>query len=121
MSNYNEEFLGLYDNKERIPSFILREVLCTNRIILEEFFENRRWTRGAVSIISIPVDGGERLFAIYWDEGLTEYQENEYWSAEEVDCKLDMKQVKIEVATTSYIGKRTGEVAASYVKTTELE
>ena len=47
----------------------------------------------AVSIVSIPVDGGERLFAIYWDEGLTEYQENDYISAEEVECKLDMKQI----------------------------
>ena len=121
MSNYNEEFLGLYDNREHIPDFLLREVLCNNRIILEEFFENRRWTRGAVSIVSIPVDGGERLFAIYWDEGLTEYQENDYISAEEVECKLDMKQIKIEVATTSYIEKNTGIVAASYIKTTELE
>ncbi len=121
MSNYNEEFLGLYDNREKIPDFILREVLCTNKIILEEFFENRRWTRGAVSIVSIPVDGGERLFAIYWDEGLTEYQENEYWSAEEVDRKQDMEQIKVEVVTTTYIEKRTGNVASSYIQTTELK
>ena len=32
-----------------------------------------------------------------------------------------MKQIKIEVATTSYIEKNTGIVAASYIKTTELE
>lgn len=121
MTEHTKEFLGLYDNNERIPSFILREVLCHNRIIIEQVGENRRWTREVTSIISIPVNNGERLFAIYWDEGLTEYQENEYWSAEEVECKLDMKQIKIEVATTSYVEKRTGEVATSYIKTTELE
>lgn len=121
MINYNKEFLALYDNRERIPDFILREVLCTNPIILERYDENRRWTRGATSVVSIPVEGGERFFAIYWEEGLTEYQENEYWSAEEVELQMDMKQIKIEVVTKKYVEKRTGNIAISYVKTTELE
>ena len=121
MRIYNEEFLQLYDNRERIPDFILREVLCTNPIILEQYDENRRWSRGATSVVSIPVEGGERFFAIYWDEGLTEYQENEYWSAEEVELQMDMKQVKIEVVTKKYVEKRTGNVAISYISTTELE
>ena len=34
---------------------------------------------------------------------------------------MDMKQVKIEVVTKKYVEKRTGNVAISYVKTTELE
>ena len=121
MINYSKEFLTLYDNRERIPDFILREVLCTNPIILEQYDENRRWTRGVTSVVSIPVEGGERFFAIYWEEGLTEYQENEYWSAEEVELQMDMKQVKIEVVTKKYVEKRTGNVAISYIKTAELE
>ena len=121
MRDYNKDFLWLYDNKERIPEFILREVLCNNRIIVEEFDENRRWSRAATSIVAIPVDGGERLFAIYWDEGLTECQDNNYWAAAEVEYRADMKQVKVEIVTEKYIDIKTGDVAAAIVKTTELE
>ena len=120
MRDYNKEFLGLYDNHESIPEFMLREVLCDNRIIVEEFDENRRWSRAATSIVAIPVDGGERLFAIYWDEGLTECQDNNYWNAAEVEYRADMKQVKVEIVTEKYIDTRTGDVAAAIVKTTEL-
>ena len=112
MERYNEEFLRLYDNKEEIPDFILRQVLCNNRIIAEEFGENRRWTRSAVTVIEIPTENETRLFAIDWEEGLTEYQENIYWSATEVEVQMDMQQLKLEVATTKYIDKRTGDVAA---------
>ena len=34
---------------------------------------------------------------------------------------MDMKQIKIEMATKKYVEKRTGNVAISYVETTELE
>ena len=121
MRDYNREFLRLYDSREPIPEFMLREVLCTNDILVEEFDENRRWSRAATSIVAIPVDGGERLFAIYWDEGLTECQDNNYWNAAEVEYRADMKQVKVEIVTEKYIDIRTGDVAAAIVKTTELE
>lgn len=121
MTDHTEEFLRLYDNKEEIPEFILHKVLCNNRIIVEEFSDNRRWSRAATSIVSIPTDSGERLFAIYWDEGLTECQENNYWSAAEVRYEFDMKQVKVEIATEKYVEIKSGDVAASFVKTRELE
>lgn len=121
MTDYTKEFLMLYDNKEKIPEFILHKVLCNNKIIVEEFSDNLRWSRAATSIISIPANGSERLFAIYWDEGLTEYQENNYWGAAEVRYEFDMKQVKVEIATEKYVEIKSGDVAASFVKTRELE
>ena len=121
MTDHTEEFLRLYDNKEEIPEFILHKVLCNNSIIVEEFSDNRRWSRAATSIVSIPTNDGERLFAIYWDEGLTEYQENNYWGAAEVRYELDVKQVKVEIATEKYVEIKSGDVAASFVKTRELE
>lgn len=121
MTDYTKEFLMLYDNKKEIPEFILHKVLCTNRIIAEEFSDNRRWSRAATSIIAIPVDGGERLFAIYWDEGLTECQDNNYWGAAEVHREFDMKQIKVEATTEKYVEIKSGDVAASFVKTRELE
>lgn len=121
MTDYTKEFLVLYDNKEEIPEFILREVLCNNRIIVEEFSDNRRWSRAATSIVLIPTDSGERLFAFYWEEGLTEYQENSYWGAVEVRREFDMRQVKVEIVTEKYIEIKSGDVAASFIKTTELK
>lgn len=121
MTDYTKEFLKLYDNKEEIPEFILHKVLCNNRIIVEEFSDNSRWSRAATSIVSIPTDSGERLFAIYWDEGLTEYQENNYWSAAEVRREFDMRQVKVETTTEKYVEIRTGDIAASFIETRELE
>lgn len=121
MTDHTKEFLMLYDNKEEIPEFILREVLCNNRIIVEEFSDNRRWSRAATSIVSIPTDNDERLFAIYWDEGLTEYQENNYWGAAEVRHEFDMKQVKVEIVTEKYIEIKSGDIATSFIKTRELK
>lgn len=121
MTDYTKEFLMLYDNKEKIPEFILHKVLCTNRIIVEEFSDNRRWSRAATSIIAILTDDGERLFAIYWDEGLTECQDNNYWGAAEVSREFDMKQIKVEVTTEKYVEIRTGDIAVSFIKTRELE
>ena len=34
---------------------------------------------------------------------------------------MDMKQIKMEVVTKKYVEKRTGNVAISYINTTELE
>lgn len=121
MRDYNKDFLWLYDNRERIPEFLLREVLCNNKIIVEEFDENRRWSRAATSIVAIPVDSGERLFAIYWDEGLTEYQDNNYWSAAEVRREFDMRQIKVETITKKYVEIKTGDIALSFIETRELE
>ena len=121
MTSYTEEFLRLYDNKEKIPEFILHKVLCTNKIIVEEFSDNRRWSRAATSIISIPTDDGERLFAIYWDDGLTECQDNNYWGAAEVRREFDMRQVKVEATTKKYVEIRTGDIAVSFIETREIE
>lgn len=39
------------------------------------FGENRRWSRMVTTIIQL----GDYFVALDWDEGLTEYQENEYY------------------------------------------
>lgn len=40
-----------------------------------EVGENRRWQRGVTSIIEL----GGKHYAISWEEGLTENQENDFW------------------------------------------
>lgn len=37
--------------------------------------DNRRWSRSVKSIIKL----GEKYFAVEWEEGLTECQENEFY------------------------------------------
>jgi hypothetical protein len=42
-----------------------------------EYGDNRRWSRSVTSIVE-DVDG--KCYAIDWEEGLTESQENEYYA-----------------------------------------
>lgn len=42
--------------------------------------ENRRWSRSITSYFSYEKDGEKKYFALDWEEGLTEMQENEFYS-----------------------------------------
>ena len=80
---YTEEyFLHLLDNhrifsREDISNFLDLCELIDER----QYDEPRRWSRFVTSICQI----GDRYFSVDWDQGLTEYQENEYmWQPYEV-------------------------------------
>lgn len=45
-----------------------------------EVGENRRWSRSITSYFSYGKDGEKKYFALDWEEGLTEMQENEFYS-----------------------------------------
>lgn len=54
--------------------------------------ENRRWTRSVSSVVKMC----DRFFMVDWEEGLTEYQENEYWDQPyEVEKKEYEKVIKV--------------------------
>lgn len=75
---YNEHFeeimLKKIDNGENLTEKELRR-LALEHDIERDYGDNRRWTRGVTSIVQI----GNRFFEINWEEGLTEYQENEFY------------------------------------------
>lgn len=61
-------------NKEALKENELIYLIDNYEIETEYSKENNRWTRNVRTIISI----GDKYYAIEWQEGLTEYQENVY-------------------------------------------
>lgn len=74
MEIYEKVLLEKIDNNEKLSESEIRELVCNS--IEDQYGDNNRWTRGVESIVQI----GNRFFSICWEEGLTEYQENEYYS-----------------------------------------
>lgn len=94
----NEEFLQRYDSGK--PKFTEVEI---REMAYEEFGncidvirgESLRWTQCMETIFE--VDG--RYFAVSWDKGLTEYQENEF------HCSEVYEVVKKEIVTFEWVNK----------------
>lgn len=70
-----------------------RELIWECEVDIEEG-DNRRWSRSNTSIVK--ADDG-KFYAIDWEEGLTEYQENEYYAGDypEVEKKTYEKTITV--------------------------
>lgn len=73
MDKYEEELLKKIDSKKELTESEIREILGCE--IESEYGDNRRWSRSVTTISQI----GDRYFSTDWEEGLTEYQQNEYY------------------------------------------
>ena len=62
-------------NSESLTEQEIKELVWDYEIDREEG-DNRRWTRSVTSIVKLC----DKYFAIDWEEGLTECQENEYYN-----------------------------------------
>lgn len=78
-----DEFIEAFDSGVEINKRTLLHYAYDNNV---EEGDNRRWSRSVVSIAEI----NGRYFKIYWEEGLTEYQD---------DCCYDQP---IEVEKVEY-------------------
>ena len=88
--HFEDYILEKIDNGIDLTEKEIREVLAYE-IDCEEG-ENGRWTRSMYSVVKLK----DRLFGISWEEGLTEFQENEYmYQPEEVVKKEEEKVVKV--------------------------
>ena len=87
----NEEFLQRYDSGK--PNFTEDEI----EMMAYEESGNYVTTAKGETIFEV----GDRLFAVSWNEGLTEMQENEF------DCSEVYEVVKKEKITSVYIRKDT--------------
>jgi hypothetical protein len=56
--------------------------------------ENRRWSRSNLEIFKVE-DTRDRYFGLYWEEGLTENQENEAYSQVAVEFERTEKTVVV--------------------------
>ena len=73
---YEKEFLEKIDSGEELSESELSDLICDYEDRKErKYREKLRWTRSVESIVCLC----GRYFSIYWEEGLTEYQENEFY------------------------------------------
>lgn len=75
---------------ELLSSNEVQDLIWDCEVDLEEG-ENRRWSRTNVSVIEI----NGRYFSLEWEEGLTEYQENEYPEQTAVEVEKVEKQIVV--------------------------
>ena len=75
-NNYDEYVLNKFDKGEQFTEKELRDIRWSFKEIDTSYGENRRWSRSARTILEI----GDRYFALDWEEGLTEYQEDEFYN-----------------------------------------
>lgn len=69
-----------------------------------EVGENRRWQRGVTSIIEL----GGKHYAISWEEGLTENQENDFWE-QPVEVEKHEYEKVVTITEWKPVGKEREE------------
>ena len=72
----NQEFLKRFNNGEKFSESELNALRWEFNEVETIYGENRRWSRSAQTIFDVQ----GRLFALDWEEGLTENQENEFFN-----------------------------------------
>lgn len=123
MKTIHKQFLEAYDNHENVPEWLIHRVYTDSEIIEEDFGDNDRWTREATSVIKVPVDekGNYRMFAIFWQEGLTEYQDNIWCGADEVVQSFEEVTKTFNIKSRVYTSKNTGDVQFTAINCKEVE
>lgn len=94
MDKYEEELLKKIDSKEKLTKSEIREVLEYE--VESSYGDNRRWSRSVNTISQI----GDRYFSTNWEEGLTEYQENEYY---EQPVEVQKKTYEKTITVTEWV------------------
>ena len=74
MDNYEKEFLKKYDSGHKFTEQEIRDALWDFYQVEETEHGHHRWTEDMRTIIIVC----GRYFRIWWERGLTEYQENCY-------------------------------------------
>lgn len=75
MEDFEQYIIDKYDNKEPLTKQEVRELIWNYDYKRIEG-ENRRWNRWVDVIVKLK----DRYFKVGYDEGLTEMQENEYYT-----------------------------------------
>lgn len=74
-THFEEIMVKKIDSGEPLTERELSEVVCEFAYD-SDYGDNRRWTRTVTTIVKLC----DRYFSIDWEEGLTEYQENEFYN-----------------------------------------
>lgn len=106
MKDYEQEFLDLYDstsdedhNNEEFVKNIVDNYTFLDKCIYEKIDESRRWVTLKIKIFKFK----DRYFLLDYSIGNTEYQDNGYYSIEEII----LDYTPISVLNLSFINKST--------------
>lgn len=90
--NYGEYVINKIDTGKELTESELHDMLWRLKQVSEIEGAERRWTRSIRTIFEI----NGRYFALDWDRGLTERQENEFWNQPyEVEKKEYSKTITV--------------------------
>ena len=90
--HFDELMVEKIDKKEDLTEKELKALVFECEEVDRTYGENRRWTRGVQSVVKLC----GRYFLVYWDEGLTECQDNEFYDQPyEVEKKTYEKTVTV--------------------------
>lgn len=87
-------------NKESLSEEEIRTLVREFEEMYREEGEDRRWSRYVLSVLKID----DELYAIEWDQGLTENQENEYFN-QPYPVELKEREKTITVTVTEVVPK----------------
>lgn len=91
--NFEALMVAKMENNEFLDESEIRDLL-EYEIHIDEG-ENNRWTQDITSILELTSFSGETaLYCVYWERGLTEYQENTY-----MEQPFKVKRVEREITT----------------------
>lgn len=94
LSDFERDYLEKIHNKVKLSESELRELVCNS--IEDIYGENRRWCRGVTSIIQL----GDEFYALNWDQGLTECQENSYY---EQPYRVEQRTYEKTITVTEWV------------------
>ena len=73
------------------------ELTCGSEIDIE-YGENRRWSRTNISVVK----HNDKFYELYWEEGLTESQENEFFAQD----APEVEQVERTITEKVWVAKK---------------
>lgn len=81
---WQEEIINKLENNQHISEKDLKELVFDGYSVRTDYGENRRWSRTVEDIIMLTDRNDNKYFySLLWEEGLTEMQENEFYSQPE--------------------------------------
>lgn len=95
MELYDEDLLHKIDSGQELNRAELKLLIFDSEVETIEG-ESGRWTRSVQTISKL----GDRYFSTFWEQGLTEYQENEFY---EQPVEVEKKTYEKTITVTEWV------------------
>lgn len=97
---WEERMIKKIEAGEHLTESELRKLVFNFNEVYREEGEDRRWSRSVLSVIDV----NDELYAIEWEEGLTENQENSFY---EQPYRVELKKEEVTIIKTTVVKKES--------------